>query len=66
MCEVVQGLHDAVATMRQQEVAQFKIGPEYAYRMGIPDLIPANATLLYEVELLGKTQVSYIRGSCTR
>ncbi len=52
------GLHDGVATMRPQEVACFEIAPEYAFGgVGIPEFIPPNTTVLFEVELLGQALV---------
>ena len=58
MLEVIVGLHDGVATMRPQEVACFEIAPEYAFGgVGIPEFIPPNTTVLFEVELLGQALV---------
>lgn len=49
---IIPGLSIAVASMRKGEIARFLIEPQYAYgRMGCPPRIPANATILYEVEL---------------
>merc|ERR1712032_940375 len=42
-----------VATMKQGELAKFILKPEYAYGTeGSPPKIPADATLVFEVELL--------------
>ncbi|XP_077542078.1 inactive peptidyl-prolyl cis-trans isomerase FKBP6-like isoform X1 [Haemaphysalis longicornis] len=50
---IIPGLSLAVATMRKGEVARVLVGPQYAFGpMGCPPRIPANATILYEVELL--------------
>lgn len=55
MHEVIVGLHDGVATMRPQEVACFEIAPEYAFGgIGIPEFIPPDTTVLFEVEMLGQ------------
>lgn len=49
---IIPGLSLAVATMRKGEIARFLVAPQYAFgRMGCPPRIPANATILYEVEL---------------
>jgi hypothetical protein len=58
MHEVIVGLHDGVATMRPQEVACFEIAPEYAFGgIGIPEFIPPDTTVLFEVEMLGQALV---------
>lgn len=50
---IIPGLFLAVATMRKGEVARVLVGPQYAFGpKGCPPRIPANATILYEVELL--------------
>ncbi|CAK8696881.1 unnamed protein product [Clavelina lepadiformis] len=54
--EIVLGLDIGIASMRKEEVARFLIQPSYGYgRMGCPPRIPGNATILFEVELLGFT-----------
>merc|ERR1712136_575725 len=51
--QVIQGWDKGVATMKQGEVAKFTLSPEFAYgEEGSPPKIPANATLIFEVELL--------------
>uniref|UniRef100_A0A1E1XFZ2 peptidylprolyl isomerase n=1 Tax=Amblyomma aureolatum TaxID=187763 RepID=A0A1E1XFZ2_9ACAR len=50
---IIPGLALAVAAMRKGEIARIMVEPQYAFgRMGCPPRIPANATILYEVELL--------------
>jgi FKBP-type peptidyl-prolyl cis-trans isomerase len=49
----IKGLTVGVATMKRHEVAVLRCRPEYAYgQAGKPPHIPANATLIFEVELL--------------
>lgn len=51
--EVIQGWDAGVVSMRVGERAQLEIPPEYAYgETGYPPIIPANATLLFDIELL--------------
>jgi FKBP-type peptidyl-prolyl cis-trans isomerase len=51
--KVIKGWEAAVATMRKGEVAELVISPAYAYgRRGMPPVIPGNATLTFEVEVL--------------
>lgn len=50
---VIQGWSAGVATMKVGELSKFTIAPEYAYgNRGFPGLIPANSTLVFEIELL--------------
>ena len=50
---VIQGWSAGVATMKVGELSKFTIAPEYAYgNRGFPGLIPANSTLIFEIELL--------------
>ncbi|NWJ02186.1 FKBP6 isomerase, partial [Crypturellus undulatus] len=47
------GLEVGLLTMRKGELARFVFVPNYAYgKLGCPPLIPPNATVLFEVELL--------------
>lgn len=46
------GLNFGVMTMKLNEMAQFLVAPELAYgKMGCLDRIPANSSILFEVEL---------------
>lgn len=50
---VIKGWEAAISSMRIGEIASFKISPAYAYgRRGMPPVIPGNATLDFEIELL--------------
>jgi len=52
--QVIKGWDTGFASMKIGEKAVLKCAPEYAYgKNGSPPKIPADATLLFEVELLG-------------
>merc|ERR1719183_2816853 len=54
--QVIKGWDRGVATMKKAELAKFTLSPEFAYgEGGSPPKIPANATLVFEVELLSWT-----------
>ncbi|KAM6049601.1 inactive peptidyl-prolyl cis-trans isomerase FKBP6 isoform 2-T2 [Chlamydotis macqueenii] len=49
----LRGLEIGILTMKKGEVARFVFMPNYAYgQMGCPPLIPPNATVMFEVEVL--------------
>lgn len=51
--QVIRGWDIGVASMRQGELAELTCRAEYAYgKAGSPPTIPANATLMFQVELL--------------
>ncbi|PWW72444.1 peptidyl-prolyl cis-trans isomerase [Tuber magnatum] len=51
--QVIRGWDEAVPQMSLGETAKLTISPDYGYgARGFPPVIPANATLIFEVELL--------------
>merc|ERR1719162_1485404 len=51
---VIKGWDVGVATMKKGEVAKFTLEPAFAYgEDGSPPKIPASATLVFEIELIG-------------
>lgn len=51
---VIRGWDEGVPQLSLGEKAQFTISGDYGYgAQGYPGLIPPNATLIFEVELLG-------------
>ncbi|XP_051891676.1 inactive peptidyl-prolyl cis-trans isomerase FKBP6 [Pristis pectinata] len=47
------GMELAILTMRKGEFSRFLFKPQYAYgKMGCPPRIPANATVMFELEIL--------------
>jgi len=52
--EVIRGWEEGVARMSVGQRAKLTCTPDYAYgKNGHPGVIPPNATLIFEVELLG-------------
>ncbi|XP_013873784.1 peptidyl-prolyl cis-trans isomerase FKBP1A [Austrofundulus limnaeus] len=51
--EVIRAWDEGVAQMSLGQMAKLTCSPDYAYgASGYPPIIPANATLIFEVELL--------------
>lgn len=52
--QVVRGVDEAVGRMSIGQKIRLSLPPEYAYgRRGLGNIIPPNATLNFEIELLG-------------
>lgn len=52
--QVIKGWDLAIPTMKKNEICEIKVAPLYAYgKSGFPPSIPENATLIFEIELLG-------------
>jgi len=61
--QVIKGWDIGVASMRKGEKAYLTCSPEYAYgKSGSPPKIPADATLIFEVELLSWTSHNDLTG----
>jgi FKBP-type peptidyl-prolyl cis-trans isomerase FkpA len=55
--QVIDGLDEGLVNMRVGGTRRLTIPPDYAYgNVGLPSLVPANATVVYEVELLSVTE----------
>merc|ERR1712071_201683 len=60
--QVIRGWDEGVAQMEIGETAVLTCPPEYAYGPnGYPPVIPRNATLTFEVELLGEAPAGFTR-----
>jgi len=60
---VIKGWDIGVKTMCKNEICEFKISSKYAYgEKGFPPKIPANATLIFEIELLSWDDEEIIPG----
>ena len=51
--QVISGWEDAVADMTKGQLVKLLCPPDYAYGvLGFPPIIPSNATLIFEIELI--------------
>lgn len=65
--EVVAGLEKGVTGMRVGGRPRFRVPPHLAYRdVGVPDLVPPNAMLRFDVELLAVARAAGGRSTATR
>ncbi|XP_030463597.2 70 kDa peptidyl-prolyl isomerase-like isoform X2 [Syzygium oleosum] len=62
-CEVIKGWDEGVATMKRGERAVFTIPPNLAYgEGGSPPLVPPNATLVFDIEMVSWTSIRDLTG----
>ncbi|XP_048137657.1 70 kDa peptidyl-prolyl isomerase-like isoform X1 [Rhodamnia argentea] len=62
-CEVIKGWDEGVATMKRGERAIFMIPSDLAYgEAGSPPLVPPNATLIFDIEMVSWTSVRDLTG----
>lgn len=59
--EVIRGWDYAVSTMQRGERAVLTVGPEYGYGESGTGPIPPNATLTFEMEVMGWEEASSIK-----
>ena len=51
--QVIRGLEEAAASLTKGQIINLICPPDYAYGVqGFPPIIPSNATLIFEVELI--------------
>ncbi|KAL3533452.1 hypothetical protein ACH5RR_006973 [Cinchona calisaya] len=62
-CEVIKGWDEGIATMKKGERAIFTVPPELAYgEMGSPPMVPPNATLIFDIEMVSWSSIRDITG----